>query len=104
MQKIKNVIIFMVLGIAISSCAAIQGKQTAGEYLDDTTITTKVKAAIFNDEKLRVFEISVETFKGEVQLRGFVDTRWRANEAERKARSIKGVKSVKNNIIVRSNT
>jgi osmotically-inducible protein OsmY len=101
-NKVKNILIGVVFGMLLSSCAALYGKETAGEYIDDAAITGKVKSAILNDSSLRPFEISVETFRGEVQLRGFVDVKWKSNEAEKKAREVKGVRSVKNNIIVRT--
>jgi len=64
-------------------------------------ITTKVKAAIFNDPSLKVFQINVETFKGEVQLSGFVDSAQMVKKAGEVARSVKGVTSVKNNLNVK---
>ncbi|RPJ45235.1 MAG: BON domain-containing protein, partial [Betaproteobacteria bacterium] len=69
-----------------------------GEYIDDTVITTKVKAAIFDEPTLKSAEINVETFKGTVQLSGFVNSRADINKAVEVARSVKGVTSVKNNM------
>lgn len=82
-------------------CASTPTKESTGEYVDDSTITTKVKAAIFNDPALKVFQINVETFKGEVQLSGFVDSAQAVKKAGEVARSVGGVKSVKNNLIVK---
>lgn len=82
-------------------CASTPTKESTGEYVDDSTITTKVKAAIFNDPALKVFQINVETFKGEVQLSGFVDSAQTVKKAGEVARSVGGVKSVKNNLIVK---
>ena len=82
-------------------CASTPTREGTGEYVDDSAITTKVKAAIFNDSSLKVFQINVETFKGEVQLSGFVDSAKSVTKAGEVARGVKGVKSVKNSLIVK---
>lgn len=82
-------------------CASTGKQESAGEYLDDSIITTKVKAAVFGEPSLKVLQINVETFKGVVQLSGFVDSAESARRAAEVAGNIKGVKSVKNNLIVR---
>jgi len=82
-------------------CASTPTREGTGEYIDDSAITTKVKAAIFNDPSLKVFQINVETFKGEVQLSGFVDSAQSVKKAGEVARGVNGVKSVKNNLIVK---
>ena len=82
-------------------CASTPTKEGTGEYIDDSAITTKVKAEIFADSTLKVFQINVETFKGEVQLSGFVDSAQAKAKAGEVARGVKGVKSVKNNLIVK---
>jgi osmotically-inducible protein OsmY len=82
-------------------CASTPKREGTGEYLDDSAITTKVKAAILNESSLKVFQINVETFKGEVQLSGFVDSSQSVSKAGEVARGVKGVKSVKNNLIVK---
>jgi osmotically-inducible protein OsmY len=69
-----------------------------GEYLDDAAITAKVKAAVFNEPTLKSAEINVETFKGVVQLSGFVRSQADINQAVQVARSVAGVKSVKNDM------
>ncbi|MBS1199184.1 MAG: transporter [Proteobacteria bacterium] len=79
-------------------CAGSPTTEGTGEYVDDTVITTKVKAAIFDEPTLKSAEINVETFKGTVQLSGFVNSRADINKAVEVARSVKGVKSVKNNM------
>ncbi len=85
----------------ITGCAATATKESTGEYIDDTAITIKVKAAIFEDPMLKVFQINVETFKGVVQLSGFVDSAQVSARAEEVARSVNGVKAVKNSLIVK---
>tara|TARA_R110002110_G_scaffold199015_2_gene409730 strand:- start:23954 stop:24268 length:315 start_codon:yes stop_codon:yes gene_type:complete len=79
-------------------CASTDDQAGTGEYIDDTVITTKVKAAIFNDPELKSMEINVETFKGVVQLSGFVNSQADINQAVRLAREVKGVKSVNNDM------
>lgn len=87
--------------ISVSSCSVASGRLTAGEYVDDTTITSKIKAQIFDNPKLKVMQINVETFQGVVQLSGFVDSEASRNTTENIARKVKGVKSVKDDIVVR---
>jgi osmotically-inducible protein OsmY len=79
-------------------CASTAKQEGTGEYVDDTVITTKVKAAIFNEPTLKSAEINVETFKGVVQLSGFVSSQAAENKAIEVARTVGGVKSVKNDM------
>ena len=79
-------------------CASTAKQEGTGEYVDDTVITTKVKAAIFNEPTLKSAEINVETFKGVVQLSGFVSSQAAENKAVEVARTVGGVKSVKNDM------
>jgi osmotically-inducible protein OsmY len=82
-------------------CAATQNRESTGEYVDDSVITTKVKTAIFNEPSLKVFQISVETFKGEVRLSGFVDSEHSVSKAGEVAGKVAGVRSVRNNLAVK---
>jgi len=82
-------------------CGATATKEGTGEYVDDSVITTKVKAAIFNDSELKVNEINVETFKGMVQLSGFVRSQENIDKAVQVARAVAGVKSVKNDMRIK---
>jgi osmotically-inducible protein OsmY len=82
-------------------CAATQNRESTGEYVDDAVITTKVKAAIFNEPSLKVFQISVETFKGEVQLGGFVDSAQSISKAGEIAGKVAGVRLVRNNLVIK---
>lgn len=77
-------------------------KESAGEYLDDSVITTRVKTAVFNEPTLKSSEINVETFKGVVQLSGFVNSQVDINKAVEIARNIKGVTSVQNDMQLRA--
>jgi osmotically-inducible protein OsmY len=82
-------------------CGSTSTKEGTGEYVDDSVITTKVKTAIFNDSSLKVNEINVETFKGVVQLSGFVRSQADIDKAVQVARGVAGVKSVKNDMRVK---
>ena len=89
---------FTVVLAVLMGCASTATQEGTGEYVDDTVITTKVKAEIFNEPSLKSAEINVETFKGVVQLSGFVNSQDDINRAVRVARSVKGVVSVKNDM------
>jgi hyperosmotically inducible protein len=82
-------------------CAATATKQSTGEYVDDSSITVKVKAAFVKDEIVKALDVSVETFKGVVQLSGFVNTAAEKSQAAYVAGSVPGVIEVKNNIVVK---
>ena len=82
-------------------CASTATQESTGEYIDDTALTTKVKAAIFNEPSLKVAQINVETFKAVVQLSGFVSSSAEIARAGSVARSVKGVASVRNDIRLR---
>ena len=86
---------------AFMGCAATQKRESTGQYIDDAVITTKVKAAIFDEATLKTFQINVETFRGVVQLSGFVDSAQSVSKAEEVAGRVEGVASVKNNLIVK---
>jgi len=92
---------FAVIFISVLGCASTQKQEGTAEYIDDSLITTKVKTAILNEPGLKVAEINVETFKGIVQLSGFVNSATAKNEAVQVARSVKGVKSVKDDMRVK---
>ena len=90
--------IFAILLASLLGCAGTPTKEGTGEYFDDTFITTKVKAAIFEEPSLKSAEINVETFKGVVQLTGFVSSRASIDKAVEIARSVKGVTSIRNDM------
>ena len=100
-HRILGLLVAIALVAAFVGCAGTQTRESSGQYVDDSVITTKVKAAIFNEPTLKVFQINVETFKGEVQLSGFVDSAQTIAKAGEVARSVQGVISVKNNLIVK---
>jgi osmotically-inducible protein OsmY len=100
MQQLKHFPAFFlaVLLVSMLGCASTPKQEGTGEYVDDSVITTKVKAAIFNEPSLKVAEINVETFKGTVQLSGFVRSRADMDKAVEVARGVSGVTSVKNDM------
>jgi osmotically-inducible protein OsmY len=104
MKKSNIVIHFLVLLMLIATlaaCAATRTQSSAGEFVDDSVITTKVKALLAEDDFLKSFQISVESFKGTVQLSGFVNSQKAVDKAGEIARSVKGVQSLKNDLIVK---
>lgn len=99
MVKFYPTVMFAILLLLLfAGCASTDTSSGTGEYIDDTVITTKVKTAIFNDSDLKSSEINVETFKGVVQLSGFVSSRTDIDKAARLASEVKGVKSVNNDM------
>jgi osmotically-inducible protein OsmY len=89
------------MAITLSACAPTATQEGTGGYIDDTVVTTKVKAQLLNDDSLKSTEINVETFKGKVQLSGFVSSPQMANRAVTVTRSVEGVKSVVNNMQIK---
>ncbi|ACM19102.1 phospholipid-binding BON domain protein [Geotalea daltonii FRC-32] len=87
--------------LMLGGCASHQKNETAGQYFDDSVITTKVKSAILGDPALKVMQIAVETYQGKVQLSGFVDSPQSVKRAGEVASSVEGVREVKNNLIVK---
>jgi len=85
---------------AMSACAATRTQQSAGEHIDDTVVTAKVKAALIDDPATKARQIEVNTFRGTVQLNGFVDSADEKAAATRVAHSVNGVQNVRNNLSV----
>jgi osmotically-inducible protein OsmY len=104
MKKRNMVIRYFVLIVLIASfaaCAATRTHESTGEFVDDSVITTKIKSLLAADDFLKSFQINVETFKGVVQLSGFVNTQKAMDKAVQIAGSVQGVKSVRNDLIVK---
>ncbi|MFC6672110.1 BON domain-containing protein [Marinobacterium aestuariivivens] len=103
MQSLKQFHAFFLMAVLalFVGCASTAQQEGTGEYIDDTVLTTKVKAAIFNEPTLKSAEINVETFKGVVQLSGFVNSQADINRAVEVARSVEGVKAVRNDMRVK---
>ena len=94
-------LVLIMLVATFAACASSPKQESTGEFVDDSVITTKVKALLAEDSFLKSFQISVETHKGIVQLSGFVDSQNTINKAGQIAMSVKGVKSVRNSLIVK---
>jgi osmotically-inducible protein OsmY len=101
MSMFKRFSALFLAALLASACAATPKQESTGEYIDDSWITTKVKTAILNEPSLKVAQINVETYKGVVQLSGFVDSAEAARKAAELARSVTGVTDVKNDTRVR---
>lgn len=99
-NRISAAFLTLMLALVVG-CASTSKQEGSGEYVDDTVITTKVKTAIFNEPDLKSAEINVETFKGVVQLSGFVSSQAAVNKAVSVARSVNGVKSVRNDMRIK---
>jgi len=97
-SKVLSAAFLAVTLVSVVGCASTSTQEGAGEYVDDSVITAKVKAEIFNEPTLKSAEINVETFKGVVQMSGFVNSQADINKAVSLARSVKGVVSVKNDM------
>ena len=94
-------LVFFIVLFTLVGCASTSKQSSTGEYVDDSVITTKVKSLLAGDDFFKSFRISVETYKGVVQLSGFVNTQDAVDKAGQIARSVKGVQSVKNDLIVK---
>jgi osmotically-inducible protein OsmY len=104
MKKRRGIVGCLVLSMLIAllvGCASTSKHSSTGEYLDDSVITSKVKSLLAADDFLKSFQIGVETYKGVVQLSGFVDTQKAVDKAVEITRSVKGVESIKNDLIVK---
>lgn len=100
-MKIAQRLATLMIAISLAACASTSSKEGTGEYIDDSVITAKVKASLVNDPTVKASEINVETFKGTVQLSGFVAQPEDASRAVEIARGVKGVTSVKNDVRVK---
>jgi hyperosmotically inducible periplasmic protein len=100
-MKIHRLLLPILLAISVSSCAVMQGQQSAGEYIDDAAITAEIKSKMAADRQVTAGAISVETLNGTTQLSGFATSQAEKDRAAEIARQAKGVKSVRNDIIVR---
>jgi hyperosmotically inducible protein len=97
-SKYLSAVFLAVTLVSVVGCASTSQKESTGQYLDDSVITAKVKAAIFDEPTLKVADIKVETFKGVVQLSGFVDSVATAYKAVAVARGVGGVQGVTNDM------
>ena len=104
-MKKRNIVIhglvLLMLTATFVACASTRTQESTGEYVDDSVITTKVKSLLAKDDFLKSFQISVKTYKGTVQLSGFVASQQAVDKAGEIAHSVKGVTSVKNDLVVK---
>ena len=104
-KSVTTLMALLALGSGVSllqtGCAGTATSESTGEYVDDAGITTKVKAEFVRDPVVKALDVKVETFKGVVQLSGFVDNAQQKSRAEQIARAIPGVQGVKNNISIK---
>ena len=98
---IRYFVVLMLMAAFVVACASTSKHEGTGEYVDNSVITAKVKSLLAADDFLKSFEIGVETYKGTMQLSGFVDSQSAVNRAGQIASSVKGVRSVKNNLHVK---
>lgn len=101
LRRVMGLLASVALMSVLMACAATPKHESTGEYVDDSVITTKVKAAIFKDATLKTLQINVKTYQGTVQLSGFVDSAQSVSKAGEAARSVKNVTSVKNDLLVK---
>lgn len=104
MQKSKGFVgaIVVVMSLAMAACASTRTQKSPGEQVDDSVTTGRVKAALIADPTTKAHQIDVETFKGTVQLNGFVDSSASKERASEVARGTKGVTAVQNNLTVKT--
>jgi osmotically-inducible protein OsmY len=99
--RLVGYFVILMLIATFAACASTSKQESTGEYIDDSVITTKVKSLLAADDFLKSFQIGVKTYKGTVQLNGFVNSQKALDKAGEIARSVKGVTSVKNDLIVK---
>jgi osmotically-inducible protein OsmY len=104
-MQTRNMVIrcFLIFTLIVSAaaCASTSKQEGTGDYIDDSVITTKIKSQLAADDFLKSFQISVESRKGIAQLSGFVDSQKAVDRAGQIARGVDGVKSVRNDLIVK---
>lgn len=102
-MKIKSIIAASALlsSLVLVGCASTPHHESTGQYIDSSALTLKVKTKLLEDKKVKSLPITVNTYDNVVQLSGFVDTQYQKDRAERIARSVEGVTSVKDNLVVK---
>lgn len=100
-STIKKSVMLPLLLVSLAACSLFEGRETTGQYVDDSTVTAKVKAAFVNDAKVSAMQVNVETMQGVVQLSGFVDSTNTEQRAVSIAQGVKGVRSVQDHLTIR---
>lgn len=100
-KSFGNTIFACLVALLLTACAGSGNQASTGEYIDDTVVTSRVKSALLNDPAVSGIAINVETYKGTVQLSGFVKTVAERNRAVHVSRTVPGVKRVQNDILIR---
>lgn len=100
-RQIRQLLFSVILALTLAACASTAKQEGTGEYFDDTVITTKVKAVLLNDPVVSGLAVNVETFRGIVQLSGFVKSAAERTRAHELAHGVAGVKQVRNDILIR---
>jgi len=100
-SRFVGYLVLLALIVTFAACASTSKQESTGQYVDNSVITTKVKSLLAADDFLKSFKISVKTYKGTVQLNGFVNSQKAVDKAVEITRSVKGVKSVENDLIVK---
>lgn len=98
MRSMHKALLAVMLSAVLAGCGSTPTRESTGEYIDDATVTARIKSAFFKDEVVNALDIGVETFKGHVQLSGFADSQAVIRRADDIARGVPGVKSVENDI------
>ena len=103
MHAVRTLIIAAAMGLTLvtTGCSVVRGQESAGAYVDDSAITTAVKAKFVADKQVDAGAINVQTLHGEVALGGFAKSAAERARAEEIARGVKGVRTVRNNLVVR---
>ena len=100
-RRIGKFLASLILALTLAACAGTRQQESTGEYFDDTALTAKVKAVFINDPVVSALSVNVETFKGVVQLSGFVKSTLERDRAVELARKVNGVKQVRNDVLIR---
>jgi osmotically-inducible protein OsmY len=98
-SAVKYLLISIFL-VSLTACSVFEGQETTGEYIDDATVTAKIKKAFLVDPQVKSFQIGVETMDGVVQLSGFVDSAESEEHAVHVAEHVNGVKMVKDSLVI----
>lgn len=103
-STLRSIAALLVLGSSValfSGCAGSTTRKSTGEFIDDAAITSKVKTAFAQDPGVKALDVKVDTFKGTVQLNGFVNSQQEKARAEQIARTVEGVVNVQNNVTIK---